>query len=162
MLLYNAQTGLQANSNKAKIMNGTTYSGMLQLTVLSATQNGSHYCGSANGSYVLIGAGDTDVDFNDYDLADTDSIIPSDGTKMRDVSASASWNSSTGATVSSVWTNFSDAPITVKEVGLVYKFTTGNPYSKGTGILLARSILETPVTIGAGESYAFTYSVSVK
>ena len=135
---------------------------MIQLTALSTTQAGSHYCGTANGTYVLIGAGDTDVDFNDYDMADTDSIIPSDGTKMRDVSSSATWTSSTGSVISTVWTNFSDAPITVKEVGLVNKFTTGNAYSKSANLLIARSILETPITIGAGESYAFTYSVSVK
>lgn len=56
--------------------------------------------------------------------------------------------------------NTSEAPVTVKEIGLyVYQSPSSNVVNYW--ILVARSVLDTPVTIGVGETYAFTYSIEI-
>lgn len=56
--------------------------------------------------------------------------------------------------------NTSEAPVTVKEIGL-YVHVSPNTFTVNNCILIARSVLDTPVTINAGETYAFTYSIEI-
>lgn len=116
--------------------------------------NGNNFAGSqtsyANRPDVVIGAGDTPPQLSDYNLESPLSLTVT----MR------SWtvSSDTQRLLSSVtvYRNDTDSPVTVKEVGFQMFFGSSYPQ-----VLIARSILDTPVTINPGESYAFTYSIEI-
>ena len=161
MLLSSFQNSMRANmymSNAVKSMSGVGNSSSVAIVNRIGYNDSACYGNTNSGcSCVVIGAGDTPVDFDDYDLADS-SIMASD--KMKSLSRSATWNKNSGAISTEIWVNASNEPITVKEIGLTYKFNNG-AYNKSCHILLARKVLSTPVTIQPGETYAFSYGVKI-
>lgn len=158
MLLRNFQTGFaSSNSTTGIAMNGTTIAS-IYLGNLAYMSSNIHYGGNySGGPHVVIGAGDTPPTVNDYDLADS-SIMASD--KMASLTQATSWTKQDGTAVTVQWVNNSNAPITVKEVGLALKLSN-TAYSKAANALVARKVLDTPVTVQPGETYAFTYGLKV-
>lgn len=159
MLLFNFNAGFQNNAypSAAKKMNGSNNS-QVPLNSLSNTNIDNHYGGTGTGAYcIVIGAGDTAVTKEDYDLADT-SIMAND--KMKSRNQTATYSKASGAVITCQWTNNSNEPITVKEMGLAFKLQS-YAYDKASNILVARKVLTTPVTVQSGETYAFTYNIKV-
>lgn len=159
MLLNNFNCGFCNASGIATLMNGSTASYTnTELLKLSSLSENCHYCGGGNLAYhVMIGGGDTPVTKDDYDMADT-SIIASD--KMKSMKQIASYTLLSGASITTQWINNSSEPITIKELGLAYKY--GNAaYEKNANILVSRKVLTTPLTVQPGETYAFTYNIKV-
>lgn len=160
MLLSNAQSWFSQESTvqPCKYMNGSAAWGIGLASMASTNDNCSYSGTGSNAYYVIIGAGDTPVDFNDYDMADS-SVL---GTgKMISSNQTAAWVKETGDTLTTTWTNTSDAAITIKEVGVAFK-NSSTANSKGANILVSRQLLSTPVTIQPNESYVFSYTISVK
>lgn len=160
MFVKNFQSIFSNSNTTIKYMNGSTFSGVLYSSSIATNSSGCHYGGNGYAAYhVIIGAGDTPVTVDDYDLADA-SIMASDKMQSQNQSTTSSRNN--GTVVNTQWYNSSAAPITVKEIGLAFKNNTNNPYSKSINILAARKVLDTPVTIQPGETYVFTYRVSAE
>ena len=160
MFVKNFQSIFCNSSAALKYMNGSTYNGLLYSANVAINSSGCHYGGNGYAAFhVIIGAGDTPVTVDDYDLADA-SIMASDKMQSQNQSTSSSRNN--GTVVNTQWYNSSAAPITVKEIGLAFKNNPNSPYSKSVNILAARKVLDTPVTIQPGETYVFTYRVSVE
>lgn len=96
---------------------------------------------------IVVGSGDTEVTYDDLKL---DNDIS--GT-LTFVVGSAITNSVANRIFYSITANYknaTDAPITVKELGIF-----------SVGCIYTRSVLDTPVTINPGETYAFTYSIEI-
>lgn len=145
--------------NRAKLMSGSNFNGYISFNIVGYDASNCHY-GSNNGynsAHVIVGGGDTPVTKEDYDMADT-SILGND--KLRSVRQTATYNASNGAVVTTMWRNDSAAPITVKEIGVAYKADM-TAYDKTKNVLLARKVLDSPVTIQPGESYVFTYNFKI-
>lgn len=166
MLLSNFNVGFcnnqypySSNSNGKNMAGSATQNSICgTISYFGSTSTACHYCGSSSGTfYVMIGGGDTPPTKDDYDMADT-SIVASD--KMRSMYQTASYTTNSGATVTTQWKNFSSSPITIKELGLAYKRSSAT-YDKSVNILWARKVLETPVTVQPGETYAFSYNLKV-
>lgn len=140
-------------------MDGTSdTNGAISLTYMGGTNNASHYCGNSSSTFhVMIGGGDTAPTKNDYDMADT-SIIASD--KMVSMTQVASATRESGTTVTTQWKNNSSSAIVIKELGLAFK-RSSTAYSKAANILFARKVLDTPVTVQPGETYAFSYNIKI-
>lgn len=164
MLLIQLRNVLTQPYFTAKLEDGSTTTGQMGLNnYLNSFFGGSPYnYNYINGSSMStgihwalpIGTGDTEPTFEDYCLANKTS--PTDMTWITSSTSRAS--GSMVWLVSSTYRNDSAAPITIKEIGLtLYLNNAGN----NKGVLIARSILETPVTIGVGESYTFTYSIEL-
>ena len=79
--------------------------------------------------------------------------------KMQSQLENTTISRSNGAVISTQWYNSSAAPITVKEIGLAYKYTNA-AYSKAANYMVGRKVLDTPVTIQPGETYIFSYRVT--
>lgn len=153
MILKNFQAGFNYNGYSAKTMSGTD--SYTNLQNIGSLNQAAHYGGGGSGYGVVIGAGDTPPTLDDYDLADS-SIMAND--KMKSLIASQSWSRDNGAVVTVQWLNNSNEAITVKEVGLSQK-TASSSYAKNVNTIVARKVLDTPITIQPGETYAFTYSI---
>lgn len=165
MLLVGFRNFIGARTPVQKLENGTTNTSITNImgfdNMITRVYGGSpcDYNYTTGGSastglhwFVAVGRGDTEPTFDDYALAD----------KARELTwlhGSATVN--TGNTIWSVTNTFrndTSAPITIKEIGLgIYPNQNADNY----GVYLARSILETPVTIGVGETYSFTYNIEV-
>ena len=159
MLLNNFNTGFFYGNSYIQMMDGDNGSAKAQLNRLDDNNSHSHYGGVGNGAFhVVIGAGTTAPTKTDYDLADS-SIMAAD--KMASITHTATFDVSTGATNSVQWRNESNANIVVKEIGLAYKVYSQNQYNKHVNILVARSVLTTPVSIAPGETYVFTYNIRI-
>ena len=158
MLLRNFQDGLgSTNDNMAKNMAGTN-AGTIYLGNLAYSQANIHYGGTySGGPHVVIGAGDIAPTKEDYDLADS-SIMASD--KMKSLTQTATWSRVDGTIVTVQWMNNSSSAITIKEMGLALK-TSNSAYTKSANVLLARKVLDTPITVQPNEVYAFTYGIKV-
>lgn len=108
---------------------------------------------SGNFVYLALGSGNTAPTFTDYTVTDVTA-------QLTFVSGSlAKINENMIISVSQTFRNDTESAITVKEIG--FGFGQQSNQGQSVGILLTRSVLETPVTIGAGESYSFTYSIEV-
>lgn len=156
MLLKNFQAGFTTNiyaKTMDNLNNVTFYPGNM-----AYNSPNIHYGGSySGGPHVVIGAGDTPPTKEDYDLADS-SIMASD--KMRSLTQTTSWTKEDGTVVTVQWQNNSDSAITVREVGFAMK-SANTAYSKSANYLLARKVLDTPVTIQPNEVYAFSYGIKI-
>lgn len=157
MLLSNFNTGFENTTNAATRMDGTVTS-YISLNQLSSYNSNGHYGATGTSCYcIVIGAGDTPVTKEDYDLADA-SIMAND--KMKSMTQNATYSKVSGAAITCQWLNNSSDPITIKEIGLSFK-TGGGAYNKSGNILVARKVLTTPLTVQPGETYAFTYNIKV-
>ena len=110
--------------------------------------------GYSNGIHwaIFVGKGDTEPTFTDYALV-------SKATELTWLSGGMTVDSNnTLWSLTSTFKNNTESPVVIKEVAMGWYH---NSTSDGYGILIARSLLETPVTIAPGETYAFTYNIEV-
>lgn len=160
MFVRNFQSIFSWNNVSLKTMGDTSSNNSLGSTQVGYGAQACHYGGDGSGAYhVIIGAGTTPVTIDDFDLADS-SIMAAD--KMVSQLQATTSSRAHGSVVSTQWYNSSDAPITVKEIGLAYKFMSNSRYTKSANFLCGRQILDTPVTINPGETYTFSYRVTVE
>ena len=157
---------LQANSDN---QNGIfqckdTLGNTIYLTSYWST---SHYPGNnyqnvrfSNGLVgIVVGSGSTPSSENDYSL---ESMIKS-GLSATTPTLESSIDNNGNVVLSATFslTNTSDSPITVSEIGYVCKHPGAIAYNQAnTGdksILLDRTVLESPVVIGAGNSATIRY-----
>lgn len=161
MLLQNFNKIVPYYGANAKFENGSSSSGYNSATLLqnnyAGDQSSSRYMNNgsiSNGVHfaVFVGKGDTEPTFTDYALA-------SKATELTWLTASVTKDvNHVLYSVTSTFKNDTESPVVIKEIGFGWY---GNNSNDGYGILIARSVLETPVTIGVGESYAFTYSIEL-
>ena len=114
---------------------------------------------SNDSSYgIQVGTGTAANSTSTYALA---AQIPNGTTSGQLVYGLHSYSWSTGATSTIVYrlfSNSSDASITVNEVGLVWASNySGNPYR----FIMLRDVLSSPVTIANGASTTFQYTISI-
>lgn len=115
------------------------------------------YDTSYNGICFLIGTGDTAPTTADLKLAE-------DVTTQMEFVGGTAQNNSGGASdtlmvVTATYKNTTGSPITIKEVGIGKSYRPY--YGANVCIVYTRAVLETPVTMGVGESFTFTYDISI-
>ena len=105
-------------------------------------------------TYILIGSGDTPFTDTDYEL---DNRITTGITFNTSALGKATYDSSLGKTVRTATVTINTtADITIKEIGLArYVFTNS---STGYLTLLYREVLDTPITLAAGQSVTLALS----
>lgn len=106
---------------------------------------------SFGGCQIFLGTGNTTPTINDYKLSG-DLVT---GLTNQTQQTSATNNS---ITFSAIATNNTDAPVTIKEVGL-------GGYKSGTAacvILVTRDVLATPVTLNTGDSKTFSITIDFR
>lgn len=113
---------------------------------------------SRNGNYMnfLVGSGDTEPAVTDIALTDDKSLV------LTFVSGSCSRCLNNGTTIgmiNAVYKNNTSSPITIKEVALARNLSSY--FSRDECYLYSHTLLDTPVTIGVGESYSFTYMIEL-
>lgn len=117
----------------------------------------SYYNTSNPWAGIDVGFGDTPVSAEDYTLAD------SNFTNRQLEVVACGRNTGALGDIMNLYVNFrnsGNSNVVVKEIGVV-----GNATSSSTGArsgLFWRKVLDTPVTIGPGEVYAFNYRVRIK
>lgn len=124
------------------------------VTVLSGEANYAYFANAFNHAttdyitlgYVTmrVGTGTTEPTLDDYNLESIPEGITVDSVTVTNTSI-------TTKTYTAICSNSSDSDITITEVGLYM--------GSATGYLLDRTILDTPITIPAGESRAVTYEL---
>lgn len=149
--MTNSVLGLRNGSAKAlgcKNVNGASYADV-EANNVAINKYSQNYL------KVIIGSGETAPSYDDYNLESPLSLTQSSNTW----SAGSQTNDGTIYLVSTTYTNTTQSAVTVKEVGIwYYCYWTS---STMVGILLARTVLSSPVTIEAGEAYTFTYRLSI-
>lgn len=127
-------------------------------SIYKLSNNSTIYCGSSTETYhaayagVIIGDGDTAPTLSDYSLSGNQ-ITTFTATTQVDVTYS--FGKIIGTATYNI-TNTSASPIIIKEIGL-----TKEKAGEGNRILLARSVLETPVTIAPGDTGVVTYKIEI-
>lgn len=153
MLLENFHKACQGNIAGVGI-NGASSS---NLNITSYPTNGSWYEAASYGRYVDVGFGETAVTKDDYKLDDSNVIDNRYLTWLSTVTTNASPAISSVVTV---YRNDGNSDIQVRELGLIMK--NMNAASRpANNILLARKVLDTPITVHVGETMAFTYSIEL-
>lgn len=137
-----ANTDIGTNNYGGNITQFSTYS--------------SYYINSSSGRYVDIGFGDTPETQSDYKLADSNAC---DTPTLTWVSSVESRDYPSIRTVTSTYRNDTGSDVIVKEVGMVTH--GGGASNNAYNALLTRKVLDTPVTVAAGEVKAFTVSLDV-
>lgn len=151
MYTWRNYNGMNGSSN-------TTYA--IPYSVSSMRQGQGYF--QVSGFYQLgvtldVGFGDTEVSESDYVLADGNY----DNRKLTCVVQTYSNIGRQLLAMTATFKNEGSSPVTVKELGLYIANSGSQQGQSNVYGLVARSVLETPVTIGVGESYAFTYSVEI-
>lgn len=158
MLLKNFHMLFAQQSNVAKLLNGNDFSSYIGMSIFGRDLQQGHYFGTGSSCcHVLVGGGDTAPTKDDYDMADW-SIVGTD--KLKAIQQTATYSKNYGATVNTQWINMSASPLTVKELGFCFKYSS-SAQDKGGNVLLARKVLDTPVIIQPNETYTFTYNIRV-
>ena len=111
--------------------------------------------GTTGNGYLMLGTGTTAPTADDYSL---ESPIT---TNLSCDSVSVSRTSLT-KTYTATFTNSGSSDITVTEVGFIVYiyYIQSNSDEKSDSFLMDRTVLETPITIPAGESRTVTYELS--
>ena len=125
-------------------------------TPVSASSTSSSYLnlsqfltdGTATKFYIGLGSGVTEPTESDFRLSSAITGLTLVG------STKSNRNNTSILTVASVYKNNTDHDVTVNEIGLMYSDTTDE-----TTYLLGREVLDSSVTIKAGETYTFTVIV---
>jgi hypothetical protein len=129
-------------------------------TLANYPAQGSYYTYTSGGWYVDVGFGDTAVDVDDYKLDDSNSMDNNNlltfvTTVLYTGSPYVKW-------VSSYYKNETNSAVTVKEIGM---FVKQNGVSTGSGkqynFMIARKILDTPITLQPGEVKSFSYGIDI-
>lgn len=115
------------------------------------------YSASYNGVCFLVGTGDTEPTTADLKLAE-------DVTTQLEFVGGTARNNQGGASdtlmvVTATYKNATGSPVTIKEVGIGKTYRAY--FGSNVCIVYARAVLETPVTMGVGESFTFTYDISI-
>ena len=130
--------------------NGNNPNSLMLVPPPSSSTNYSYW------TFMSLGASDTPVTYEDANLADPISTL----TKVSASFVAESSGNKTLLTYTMTVRNDTSSAITVKEIGVGgYHWATGA--SNTSGIMIARSVLDVPVTIGVGETYTFTYTISL-
>jgi hypothetical protein len=140
---------------------GKTCGGGSSIFDISYAPSGTSYFTSTMGGwYVDIGFSDTAESFSEYKLVNSNSM---DNSSLLTWVSSAVDNSQPYIKcITSTYINNTGNDVIVKEIGIIVKNTgqaSGGALSYN--YILARKVLDIPVTIHDGESYAFTYSISI-
>lgn len=123
----------------------TVYNSSAFVSALSDTLKTSS--GTQNSSWLIIGTGTGTVSENDYCLFNQDSTCTC-------VSASSSTTSNLTKEYTATFQNNSESNVTITETGIVAYVTIGDNTHT---VLLDHTLLDTPVTIPAGETRTITY-----
>ena len=114
------------------------------------------WAGTSQPVYVAVGSGETEPTIDDYAL---ETPLMSTLTRVSMEWQWGSWNTDNKlGWVSTLWRNNTSAPVTVKEIAL---YMQGQYNDTSNTFCIARSVLETPVTIGVGDTYNFYYEVAI-
>ena len=106
---------------------------------------------SFTGAQIFLGTGNTAPTIDDYKLSGD--LITGLTSQVQNTSAT-----NNSITFSATATNNTDAPVTIKEIGLGgYKSTTGTCV-----VLLTRDVLPTPVTLNVGDSKTFSITIDFR
>ena len=105
--------------------------------------------------YLALGSSTTTPTFDDYSMEESD--VTSQLTYINGVVARSI--DKTILSLTQVFKNETANPITINEIGLGYCYAYSATNKRA--ILLARKVLDTPVTMQPGETYNFTYSINV-
>ena len=104
-----------------------------------------------SGCAIYLGTGNVTPTIDDYKLSG-ELVI---GLKSQGQSTTANNNS---ITFSAIATNNTDAPVTIKEIGLGGYFSGSTPFV----VLLTRDVLPTPVTLNVGDSKGFSITIDFR
>lgn len=108
-----------------------------------------------NNLSIRVGSGTNAESADDYNLGDDKTAQISNYTNTINVSFT---DNSLKAVISVSGVNNSETPITISEVGIVKTLGTGYNSSLETdNVLIARKLLTTPLTVGAGNSFSLTF-----
>jgi len=156
MLLENFRTACIGTTVQSKGMDGN-FSNYSQLAITDTPAGAGYYTIAAKGWYVNIGYGDTAVDKGDYKLAN-DNII--DTNSLTYVTGSVVNTTPSLRCAITTYRNDTASAVVVKELGLVGKcYSAANELRRN--VLIARKVLETPITVPAGATMSFTYSIDL-
>ena len=106
---------------------------------------------SFTGAQIYLGTGNTAPTIDDYKLSGE--LITGLTSQVQNTSAT-----NNSITFSATATNNTDAPVTIKEIGLGgFKSSTG-----ACVVLLTRDVLPTPVTLNVGDSKTFSITIDFR
>ena len=148
---------MQSNSPAGKVvlLDGTKVSSHSSASVVFGTSLVVVYTASPTREALVVGSGTTPATMEDYKLENPITSGLATYSVSRNVTFAKEYSEA-------VWTltlsNTSSAPITVSEIGYVTAFTSGSA-STTQYALTDRTVLDTPITIPAGESRTLTYSI---
>lgn len=107
------------------------------------------YTWNFTGYQIYLGTGNVTPTIDDYKLSGE--LIT--GLSSQEQSTTATNNS---ITFSAIATNNTDAPVTIKEIGL------GGRFGSNFAVLLTRDVLATPVTLNVGDSKRFSITIDFR
>lgn len=116
----------------------------------------TYYVPSGNGLIIFLGTGDTAEKEGDYCLASPVKLTPTSAACLQDANGKT--------VVQRSFTNGTGADVTVKEIGLYLFGSKSGFYTAGSNpdnslVMIARKVLETPVTIANGDTTPFQYTL---
>ena len=143
------------SSMRPTYLNGTATT---ETPITANAANGGNYWSTDRGWYTHVGFGDTAVTKNDYKLAN-DNIM--DNNLLTQISCSVTNVSPTIRTTITVYKNNGSDDVVVKEMGLVGKTASNAANAPQYNCMIARKVLDTPITVPAGATMAFTYAIDM-
>ena len=141
---------------------GRNFTGSIQYSVniTSSPTTANYYTVTGTGWYCDVGFDDTPVTHDDYVLGDSNAVGASAGT-LTYLSGVTLNTYPSLRTCISVFKNDGDTDVVVKELGMVDHQNNTNPNNSVMNYLIARKVLDTPITVPAGATMAFTYSIDM-
>lgn len=140
-------------------MTGVSQAASYAPSISANVANANAYITNATaGYYVDVGFDDTTPTIDDYVLGDSNATA---ATRLLTYVSSTS----AGGTypyiryVTTVYRNDTENDVVVKEVGLVSKYSLANRADRN--YLLTHTVLDTPITIHAGETYSFVVNLEM-
>lgn len=145
---------LSCNSQYCTGFDGTS-SGAFSITANYGTAG--WYGTTSYGWYCDVGFDDTAETSNDYKLGDSNAF---ETTKLTYMTGSVLINAPAIRTVITVYKNETENDVIVKELGLIGKARNYST-SPAINVLVARKVLDIPITVPAGATMAFTYEIDI-
>ena len=155
MLLDNFQRACQGVA--AMNMGGTLVNAV---SITSYPTTAAYYSNSARGWYVDVGFSDTPVEHDDYNLSDGNINGASAGLLTYVTGAVTNVLPSIRTCVTT-YRNDGNSDVVVKEVGIVGKIAGSTANAPNYNHLITRKVLDTPITVPAGATMSFTYSIDL-
>ena len=129
--------------------------GFAQLYYISS-QTYSHNANILN-DYIVLGNGNTEPTKNDYKLSGTVIELTSQATEI----VTRGWNKDGSMEILYKVTGTPTSDATISEIGLIKNFYTSN-YQDSADVLLAREVLDTPITITNGVAVELYFRLKFK